>query len=44
MYSLDLTTSESPVWSTALVFLNMKYLTGQFSQSGARTPPLEYNA
>jgi hypothetical protein len=25
LYSLDLTPSESPVWSTALVFLNMKH-------------------
>jgi hypothetical protein len=24
MYSLNLTLSDSPVWSTALVFLNMK--------------------
>jgi hypothetical protein len=25
LYSLDLTPSDSPVWSTALVFLNMKH-------------------
>jgi hypothetical protein len=26
LYSLDLTPSDTPVWSTALVFLNMKHI------------------
>jgi len=28
LYDLDLTPSDSPVWSTALVFLNMKHTLG----------------